>query len=1002
LYGVFLVGAGPGHARVGELDEEMVFESHVGDTFVLGASSWRIEEITHDRVLVSPAPGQPGKMPFWKGDRAGRPLELGLAIGRLVHDLLQLPPAAALEQLTRGHDLDRRAAENLLQYLRDQMAAAHAVPDAGTIVVERVRDELGDWRVCVLSPRGGRIHAPWAMAAGARIREETGVDVETLWGDDGFVVRFPDVDRPPDVGLLMPGPDEVQALVVRQLGSTALFAAKFRENAARSLLLPKRRPGMRAPLWQQRKRAADLLAVASRYGSFPVLLETYRECLRDFFDMPALVTTLADVRSRRVRVAVVDSDTPSPFAASLLFSYVASFLYDGDAPLAERRAQALAVDQSQLRELLGEMELRELLDADSMDAIEQQLQRLDPRYRARSADGIHDMLLSIGDLSGGEVVERVLDVGTAEGLPDSHHGPLAALVAARRVLPVRVAGQPRYIAVEDAARYRDALGVLLPPGIPDALLQPAHDPLANLVLRYARTHAPFTAYEVGARFALTAPAVEAVLMRLTAEGRLLEGEFRPGGTQREWTEAGVLRVVRRRSLAKLRHEIEPVDQAVLGRFTTTWQGIIKRRHGADALLDAIDQLQGAPLPASILDTEILRARVDGYDPADLDAVAAAGEVVWVGVEALGERDGRVALYLADQLPRLQRPATGLEGRQPGRGMPARELPGREAAILECLQARGASFFGPLHEAVGGGYPGETVDALWSLAWKGLITNDTFHALRAFTRARVKRRRHTRPDASAFRSRRLSPPSAEGRWSTVAVDPQGPTRWMAAVAQQLLARHGVLTREALTTELIPGGFSSVYPVLKAMEESGRLRRGYFVAGLGAAQFALPGAVDLLRGLRDVPDETEVVVLSATDPANPYGATLRWPTFAAAAASAGRGPMRAVGATVILVNGALAAYLARGDRELLAFLPESEPERSKTGQAIGRALIERARTGAGSDVEPRGMLIEEIDGIVPASHPLAPYLAESGFVAGAMGFSPVNPGGLVAGSRDVFDV
>src|SRR5438876_5077097 len=403
LFGVFLLGAGPGAARVGELDEEMVFESRVGETFVLGASSWRIEEITHDRVLVSPAPGEPGKMPFWKGDRAGRPLELGLAIGRLVHDLLRLPAAAAVDRLVREHDLDARAAENLLQYLRDQMAAAREVPDAGTILVERVRDELGDWRVCVLSPRGGRVHAPWAMAAAAKIRQERGIGVETLWGDDGFVVRFPDVDEPPDPRLLLPDPDEVQALVVGQLGATALFAAKFRENAARSLLLPKRRPGMRAPLWQQRKRAADLLAVASRYGSFPVLLETYRECLRDFFDMPALVSTLADIRSRKIRVATVDSETPSPFAASLLFTYVASFLYDGDAPLAERRAQALAVDQAQLRDLLGEAELRDLLDADSIDAVEHRLQRLEPQYLAKSIDGVHDMLLAIGDLTSDEV-----------------------------------------------------------------------------------------------------------------------------------------------------------------------------------------------------------------------------------------------------------------------------------------------------------------------------------------------------------------------------------------------------------------------------------------------------------------------------------------------------------------------------------------------------------------------------------------------------------------------
>src|SRR5438034_7646199 len=823
-------------------------------------------------------------MPFWKGDRAGRPLELGLAIGRLMHALLRMAPGAAIERLTREHDLDRRAAENLLQYLRDQKAATRAVPDATTIVVERVRDELGDWRVCVLSPRGGRIHAPWAMAAAAKIREETGIDVETLWGDDGFVVRFPDVDLPPDAKLLFPDPDEVQALVVRQLGGTALFAAKFRENAARSLLLPKRRPGMRAPLWQQRKRAADLLAVASRSGSFPVLLETYRECLRDFFDMPALVATLRDVRSRRIRVATVDSETPSPFAASLLFSYVASFLYDGDAPLAERRAQALAVDQSQLRELLGDAELRELLDASSMEAIERQLQRLEPTHRAKSADAIHDMLLAIGDLTDAEVGARTRTIDIAAGIH--------TLVAARRVLSVRVAGEPRYIAVEDAARYRDALGVPLSPGIPESLLQPVRDPLGDLALRYGRTHAPFTVNDFAGRYGLGAAAAESVLTRLAGEGRLVEGEFRPGGTRREWTDPGVLRMLRRRSLAKLRHEVEPVDQPVLGRFTTTWQGIVKRRGGADALLDAIEQLQGAPLPASILETEILPARIDVYDPADLDAVAAAGEVVWAGVEPLGERDGRVALYLADHLPRLLPPAeaplkrgptkdgdTGVSRAPLQRGL---DLSGREAAILDCLRARGASFFGPLHEAVGGGYPAQTVDALWNLVWQGLITNDTFHALRAFTRARVARRKvkGPRPDGTSFRSRRLVPPSAEGRWVVVALQAatvkSATTKWAAALTEQLLARHGVLTREAVTAEAVAGGFGIVYPALKGLEETGRIRRGYFVAGLGATQFAMPGALDLLRSLRDAPDEAEIAVLAATDPANPYGATLKWPT------------------------------------------------------------------------------------------------------------------------------
>ncbi len=903
-------------------------------------------------------------------------------IGRLVRELLRLPPADALERLSRDHDLDGRAAENLMQYLRDQMAATRAVPDATTILVERVRDELGDWRVCVLSPRGGRIHAPWAMAVAAKVREETGVDVETLWGDDGFVVRFPDVDQPPDPRLLMPDPDEVQALVVRQLGSTSLFAAKFRENAGRSLLLPRRRPGMRAPLWQQRKRAADLLAVASRFGSFPILLETYRECLRDFFDMPALVSTLADVRSRTLRVVTVDSERPSPFAASLLFSYVASFLYDGDAPLAERRAQALAVDQTQLRELIGDAELRELLDLESMDAVERQLQRLDEKFRAKSEDGVHDLLLSIGDLSQKEIDERTTSAEVARSVQ--------GLLRARRIIAVRVAGAHRFIAVEDAARFRDALGVPLPPGLPESLLEPVADPLGDLALRYARTHAPFPAADLAARFDLPTDAAERLLVRLSSEGRLLEGEFRPGGTRREWTDAGVLRMLRRRSLAKLRHEVEPVDHAAFGRFVTTWHGVTRRgitRHGQgpDALLDVVEQLQGAPIPASILETEILPARLEQYDPADLDAVMAAGEVLWAGIEPLGERDGRVALYLADHLADLH-----LQSRPPG------DLADRERAIVESLETHGASHFGPLHEAAGGGYPAETVEALWNLVWTGRITNDTLHALRAHTRAQTPRRRGRRSETPSFRSRRLVPPSAEGRWSLLNArrgdTGRAATRQAAAVAQQLLARHGVFTREAVAHETVPGGFGSIYPVLKAMEDSGRLRRGYFVAGLGATQFALPGALDLLRSLRDPPGDdptrTSVAVLAATDPANPYGAAIRFPAAvtdvtsarqaggSAEAVKAGRGATRSVGATVILIDGALAGYLPRGDRLLLVWLPEAEPDRSRVGRHLATALAERAqRLG--------GMLLEEIDGLPAPLHAIAPFFVEAGFKPGAMG-------------------
>jgi ATP-dependent helicase Lhr and Lhr-like helicase len=959
LYGVFLAGAKAGTARVGELDEEMVFESRVGETFVLGASTWRIEEITHDRVTVSAAPGEPGKMPFWKGDMAGRPLELGMAIGKLGRELTELQPGPAIDRLERHHDLDRAAAANLLQYLADQRAATGVIPDDRTVVIERCRDELGDWRVCVLSPLGGRVLIPWCLAVVARFRGERGLDVETMWSDDGFVVRVPEADEPPDPALFLPPADEVEQLVVRQLGSSALFAAKFREVAGRALLLPRRRPGARTALWQQRKRAADLLAVAARYGSFPAVLETYRECLRDVFDMPALQDTLARLSRREIRVITVDTPQPSPFAASLLFNYVATFLYDGDAPLAERRAQALSVDHVQLRELLGDAELRELLDASVLAGLEDQLQALDADHRVRSIDGLHDLLLRLGDLARDEIAAR-LATPTLSGAIDE-------LVATRRAVPITVAGAPRFIAVEDAARYRDALGTPLPQGLPQSLLEPVADAIGDLVQRYARTHGPFTSAGCAARFGLGVATVEQSLSRLSATGRIVQGEFRPGGLEREWCGADVLRTLRQRSLARLRKQVEPVDRAALGRFTLTWQAIARpRRGGLDAILDAIEAIQGAPIPGSELEREILPARVEGYSPADLDRLISAGEVVWVGVEPLGERDGRVTLFLTDHLHLL---------RPPGPPPPAET--DLEARIVEHLRAAGASFFSALHGAVGGGFPQEVIDALWSLVWRGLVTNDALHALRAYVELPDRSRR--RP-SGGFRSRRVTPPSAQGRWSLVEERLRGrpsATEWSTAMARQLLARHGVLTREAMNIESVPGGYSAVYDVLRAMEDAGRVRRGLFVEGLGAAQFALPAALDVLRSVRD-PEETPLVVtLAATDPANPYGGILKWP----ASPDGGRGATRSVGTRVVLVDGELTAWLGRGDRQMLVWLPEDEPQRSRAARALASELARLADAGYGR----QGLLVAEINGVTIAGHPLESYLAEAGFVSGAMGMA-----------------
>jgi ATP-dependent Lhr-like helicase len=984
LYGVFLAGAEKNQsARVGELDEEMVFEASVGETFVLGASTWRIEEITHDKVVVTPAPGQPGKMPFWKADAAERTVPFGETIGKLVREIREAKRGDAIKRLVQRHDLDKRAAENFLQYLADQQEATGAVPDDRTIVVERVTDELGDWRVCVLSPFGGKIHAPWAMAVTAKVRNELAIDVETMWSDDGFIVRFPETDAPPAAELVLPDPDEVEQLLLRQLGASSMFAAKFREAAARALLLPRRRVQGRTPMWQQRKRAYDLLQVASRFGSFPIILEAYRETLRDVFDVPALVEIAKRIRSRAIRVVTADTDKPSPFAASVLFRYVANFLYDGDAPLAERRAQALVIDQAQLRELLGEPELRELLDPDALAQTELELQHLDESRKARSADGIHDLLLRLGDLSAEDIEARFsgarssgaagsqpAETGQRTESPLLHE--LRELVKQRRVIEISVAGQKRFIAVEDAARYRDALGTPIPHGLAERYLQPVADPVGDLVLRFARTHGPFTPPDVARRYGLGTAVVTFALERFVERGRLIEGEFRPNGTQREWCDADVLRIIRRRSLAKLRKEAEPVDPPVLARLFTNWQHATKKRRGLDALLEVVESLQGFPMAASIFESEILASRVDGYKPADLDTLSAAGEIVWVGVEPLGEKDGRIALYLTDHLPLLHRPSVILTETKE---LPASERAGRSLAdarddsgVFDYLRTHGASFFDQI-QASQGGFPKDVVDALWDLVWKGAITNDTFHALRAYTRPK-------QPRASGFRSRRVAPASTQGRWSLVPAPRGSDTERANALAHQLLARYGVVTREAPALENVSGGFGAVYPILKAMEDAGRIRRGYFVAGLGATQFANAGAVDLLRALRDEPEQPETVMLAATDPANPYGAIVKWPeslanrtwTFS-----------RSVGAQVVLVNGLMACYVSRGEKQLYVFLPEDEPQRSMVARAVAESLASIVHGG-----RRRALLLAEINDEPAARSALAPFLAEAGFAATAMGY------------------
>ncbi len=977
LFGVFMVGeAGRPGRLVGELDEEMVYELRAGmhgDVIVLGASSWRVAEITRDQVLVEPAPGVPGKLPFWKGDAVGRPIELGRALGAFVReletDIAKGPKtrASAIERLRSDHDLDDLAAENLVAYLEEEREVAGALPTDRRVVVERFRDELGDWRLCLLTPFGGRVHAPWSLAIETRVRERLGQEVQTIWSDDGIAIRLPEGDVAGVDELLFPDPDEVEDLVVGAVGSSALFAARFRENAGRALLLPRRRAGARTPLWQQRQRASDLLQVASRYGSFPILVETYRECLSDVFDLPALRDLLGGIARREIAVHAVETVKASAFASSLMFDYVAAYMYEGDAPMAERRAGALTLDRDLLRELLGQEELRELLDPEALADLELSLQALADDRRAATADQLHDLLRRLGDLSRDEIAARV------EGGAAVADAWLTELLASRRATPARIGGEDRWIAIEDTARYRDAVGVAPPSGVPQAFLGSTTGALESLLARWARSHGPFLTAEPAGRWSLPIGVVEDALERLLASGSLLRGEFRPDGTEREWCDPEVLRRLRRRSLARLRREVEPVDPAALGRFLPAWQGVaavgappppLRSSAALERLAEVVDQLAGLPIPASVLERDVLPARVPGYQPRLLDELGSLGEVAWVGRGSLGRDDGRIVLL------RPGREALRPLGQVDGSSSPTGQ---RHTRIRDHLVSRGASFYRELHVAAGGGPDREVLDALWDLVWAGEVTNDTFAPLRALRWKRTASGRGSRPRAGRVTS--LGPPEAAGRWSLVNAEAvPAPTERSHAIALALLDRHGVVTREAVVAEGIEGGFSGVYPVLSALEEAGRIRRGYFVDGLGAAQFAQAGAIDRLRAFRDPPppDDRIVHLLAAADPANPYGAAIPWPRRDA---DDRRPFQRSAGAYVVLVDGVPALYVERGGTSLQTFPAFGD-------EAVGPPAI-RALRQLLVDGRLRELVVSRIDGEPIATSPHRAALLEAGFAPGYRG-------------------
>ncbi|BBX35366.1 DEAD/DEAH box helicase [Mycolicibacterium mageritense DSM 44476 = CIP 104973] len=939
LFTVYLATDSEKPSRVGELDEEMVYESRPGDVISLGATSWRITEITHDRVLVIPAPGQPARLPFWRGDSVGRPAELGAAVGAFTGELASLDRAEFDEQC-QDMGFAGYATDNLHQLLAEQRQATGVVPSDTTFVVERFRDELGDWRVILHSPYGLRVHGPLALAVGRRLRERYGIDEKPTASDDGIIVRLPDSgENPPGADLFVFDADEVEAIVTAEVGGSALFASRFRECAARALLLPRRHPGKRSPLWHQRQRAAQLLDIARKYPDFPIVLEAVRECLQDVYDVPALTELMRRVAQRRLRVVEVETATPSPFAASLLFGYVGAFMYEGDSPLAERRAAALALDTVLLAELLGRIELRELLEPAVVASTAAQLQHLTAERAARDAEAVADLLRLLGPLTEAEIAER--------STTDNVGGWLDGLQAAKRALPVTFAGQSWWVAVEDIGLLRDGLGVPVPVGVPAAFTESVTDPLSDLIGRYARTHGPFSTDQVAARFGLGLRVTSDVLGRMAIDGRLVRGEFVDDLAGDQWCDAEVLKILRRRSLAALRAQVEPVSTAAYGRFLPPWQHVGSvHSSGIDGLAAVIEQLAGVAMPASAVESLVFGQRVADYQPAMLDELLASGEVTWSGAGQIGAGDGWVAFHLADSAPlTLAAPAEI-------------EFTDTHRAIMETLSPGGAYFFRQLAD---GTATDELKAALWELIWAGWVTGDTFAPVRAVlsgprrSGAPAHRQRQRPPRLSRYSvahpQARAADPMVSGRWSALPAPEPDSTIRAHFQAELLLNRYGVLTKGAVGLEGVPGGFATLYKVLSAFEDAGRCQRGYFVESLGGAQFAVASTVDRLRSYLDSVDpqrpEYHAVVLAATDPANPYGAALPWPDDG----ESGHRPGRKAGAVVALVDGQLVWFLERGGKSLLSFGADPEAQRAAASALAG--LVSAGRISS--------LLVERVNGV-----------------------------------------
>ena len=1021
-----------GRRRVGELDEEMVNESSPGDIITLGTSSWRIRQITGDRVVVDPAEGRSARLPFWRGEGLGRPAATGLAKGAFLREAqagLEEPGSTGeseAEQVLRRRlmdaGLDAHARDNLVALLREQCCATRVLPTDETLVLERNRDESGSWRIIVHSTLGRRVHEPWAMAIRERVQQVLGIKPQVIAADDGIMLQIPVLEgRLPGAELVVFDPLEVSALVRGRIDETALFAARFRECAARALLMPTTRPGHRTPLWLQRVKAGQLLEAARQFQDFPVSVEAARECLQEYYDLPALTGLMERLGSGRVRVVEADTTEPSPFAHPLLFGYTSTLLYQEDLPHAEHRARLLSLDPQVLDALLGDGGLAELLDDEVMAEVEAELQHLVPRQRARAdAEGIADLLRELGPLTDTELVERCDDVGesggddvqedsgVANGLPAAVRSAVDKLADAGRALRVTIGGCEHWARIEDADDLHLALGTAIPESATEqtaldgvngaaARTSAARSPLNDLVLRHARVHTLITPGQVAEAFGIGAPAAEAALRELAGDGSLVSlGEA-------GWMESSVFTRVRNRSLARARAAVAPVAPEVLQRLVLERAGLDEVGSGVDALAEALAALEGVWLPADLWESVVLPARVADYRPAMLDELIASGEVVWQA------RPG-------DESASGQRGSGRTGPGERGSAAPARAddvvAPGEIAffptdSALAPVVGEALAWAGPRTEQDGDLSEEDTEDERWRQVREGAATGRSFEPVRRSLepapkahraparRVRSRRSMVAMPQTGGqTASGRLSSVLSSTSWVRLSAAPASAEERAIAEVESLLDRYGIVSRDVALAFGGAGGLVPLMPVLRRMEDTGAVLRGGFVEGLGPAQFAERETVDRLRFLSQEPAGARGsgtgIVLDLKDPACLVGRGPAWPEPALPAGigkvgiedeEAGGAPQRRRGTSVVLIDGAPVLYASDSLKVLISYTSERE--------VLTRALsaLATARQGAlareGSPPGRHRTVVESVNGISALDRTVSDLLRQAGFVSDPRG-------------------